>query len=671
MVSAFSDQWREVASFRTLIAETNLSFPFVPKPIVTIVIPIHNQLELTVRCLRSIGAHGAGVAYEAIVVDDASELSVFLALQAIPGLRVLRNFKNVGFVHSCNRGALNARGRYILLLNNDTEVTAGWLDALLRVFSQRADAGLVGAKLIYPDGRLQEAGSIVWRDGTAWNFGKHEDPELPFFNYLHEADYCSAACVMLPTALWKQLAGLDTVYAPAYYEDVDLAFRVRAAGYKVYYQPHCVVVHHEGKSNGVDPAASIKQYQVVNQRRFYDRWQPVVTGQFPPAEHFFRARDRSAGRKTILFIDHYVPHVDQDAGSRCLHMYIKVFCDAGFSVKFIGDNFAPHQPYQDLLEEMGVEVLTGNHMANHWRDWLAKNGQYIDYVFLIRAFSSAHWVEPLRNATSAKFLFYGVDLISRTQMRAYREFGDPQYLQNAMTWEEKESFVINRVDVVYYPSHEEVDELRVKFPHRQIEQIPLYAFPPKPSPPLFSAAERHDLLFVGSFAHPPNIDALSWFLDDVFPKILAGIPELRIHIVGRNPPPNLAAMVGPRVIFHGYVPDSELDRLYRACRIAIAPLRVGGGIKGKLLEAFYKGTPAITTEIGIEGIPATDRHCRIVRDLSDFAQATASLYGNPDLLAALSQKAHAMVVEHYSEEALRLALAKGVKELERPKSAAA
>jgi glycosyltransferase involved in cell wall biosynthesis len=111
------------------------------------------------------------------------------------------------------------------------------------------------------------------------------------------------------------------------------------------------------------------------------------------------------------------------------------------------------------------------------------------------------------------------------------------------------------------------------------------------------------------------------------------------------------------------VPDSELDRLYRACRIALAPLRVGGGIKGKLLEAFQKGTPVITTEIGIEGIPATDRHCCIVRDLSSFAAQTAALYLNPDLLAAYSKGAHAMVVDHYSEKALRLALAKAVPEL--------
>jgi glycosyltransferase involved in cell wall biosynthesis len=231
--------------------------------------------------------------------------------------------------------------------------------------------------------------------------------------------------------------------------------------------------------------------------------------------------------------------------------------------------------------------------------------------------------------------------------------------------------VISRVDVVYYPSQEEVDELREKYPGRQIEQIPLYAFPLPDAPPVYAAAERRDLLFVGSFAHPPNVDALGWFLAEVLPAVLARIPDLRLHIVGRNPPPELAARAGSAVVFHGYVTDAELDRLYRACRLAIAPLRVGGGIKGKLLEAFYKGTPMITTAIGTEGIPATDRHCRIVRDLSAFAAETVALYEDADLLAALSREAHAMVVDHYSERALQLALAKGVKELAPPAAAAA
>jgi GT2 family glycosyltransferase len=241
-------------------------------PLVSIVIPVHNQLEFTYRCLMSIAAHPSRASVEVVVCDDASHDNTPGVLREVAGIRYVRNEANLGFVRSCNRAAGEARGAYLLFLNNDTQVQEGWLDHMLALFDGDDQVGLVGAKLLFPNGRLQEAGGVVWRDGSASNYGRYDDPGRPEYNYVREADYCSGACLLIDTALFRQIGGFDVRYAPAYYEDTDLAFRVRQAGRKVLYQPQAVVVHYEGITYGSGAGAGVNAHQVANREKFRARW---------------------------------------------------------------------------------------------------------------------------------------------------------------------------------------------------------------------------------------------------------------------------------------------------------------------------------------------------------------------------------------------------------------
>ena len=241
-------------------------------PTVSVIIPAYNHLEHTLNCLRSIAAQPSRVQAEIIVVDDSSSDDTQTTLPQIAGLRYLRNVENLGFIGACNAGAQAARGEFLVFLNNDTAVQPGWLDALINTFSTHADVGLVGAKLIYPDGRLQEAGGIVFADASGWNYGRFGDPSAPEYNFVREADYCSGAAIAVPAALFDEFGGFDRHYAPAYYEDTDLAMKVWAKGLRVLYQPAASVVHFEGISSGTDTTSGVKAYQVVNQQKFLERW---------------------------------------------------------------------------------------------------------------------------------------------------------------------------------------------------------------------------------------------------------------------------------------------------------------------------------------------------------------------------------------------------------------
>jgi GT2 family glycosyltransferase len=202
-------------------------------------------------------------------------------------IKLVRNRKNMGFLATCNRGASVGTGDIVLLLNNDTLPQAGWLDALLRTFRDHPDAGAVGGKLVYPDGRLQEAGGVIFSDGSAANFGRGDfEIDAPLYNYFREVDYVTGALIATRRSLFEKIGGLDTHYRPIYYEETDYCFRVRKAGYKVYYQPDSLVIHLEGVTCGTDTAGGLKRYQVVNHEKFSRRWKDALRSQPANPNHF-------------------------------------------------------------------------------------------------------------------------------------------------------------------------------------------------------------------------------------------------------------------------------------------------------------------------------------------------------------------------------------------------
>lgn len=638
----------------------NLLFPRFERPLVSIIIPVFNQWEITRSCLTSILENSGNIPYEVIVADDASYDETRNILHYASNIKVIVNKTNLGFLMNCNNAARQATGNYLVFLNNDTIVQPGWLKPLFDLMERNDSIGMAGSKLLYPDGRLQEAGGIIWQDGTGCNYGRSDFPGLPEYNYLREVDYISGASIMVRKSLWCEIGGFDKRFTPAYYEDTDLAFEIRKRGYKVIYQPLSMVVHLEGRSHGREIQSGLKAYQVSNQVKFFDKWQKILEAEhFRRAGDIFKARARSSRKKTLLFIDHYVPFYDQDAGSKSTFQYLQLMVEMGYNIKFIGDNFADHQPYTSDLQQMGIEVLYGPWYQQYWKRWIASNTNNFDYIYLSRPHITRKYLNFIREHTSSKLIYCGHDLIYLREARRYMVEGKKSVLRASRKWKKVEIDIIRNVDVSYFFSTFELQELQKNLPDCTIRTIPLFLFdgtkPEQTKPPDFES--RRGLLFVGGFNHDPNVDAIQWFVREIFPLIKSKIPAIELSIVGPNPSPEIIRLSGKGIIVSGRLSDEELRQQYRLRRLVIAPLRYGAGVKGKIVEAMRYCVPIVTTTIGAEGIGDAEQTLFIADEAQTFADQVIRSYTDSDIWNKAAKQLPITLKRHFSKAAARNILA--------------
>ena len=600
--------------------EEQIWIPEYEDPKVSIVIPLYAHAQLTQACLQSICDHTTHTSYEVILVDDEADAETKRLLNDVKGAKIVRNEKNIGYLRSVNRGASEARGRWLVLFNNDTEVTDGWLDAMLACAESASDVGVVTPKYLYPDGSLNEAGAFVWRDGTGANYGRGEDPGLFQYEYRRETDYGSAAALMVSTELWQDVGGFDERYLPMYYEDADLCFEARERGLRVLYEPEAVVVHIEGATAGNDVESGHKRFQEQNRAKFVDKWRRrLESDHMRPAPTKVRiAADRARGPH-VLVVDHRVPMWDRDAGSLRMLRVVQALQGLGARVTFVPDNFTAFQPYTRDLQRMGIEVLYGQLDV---RAELATIGPGLDAAILSRPQIAARWLDTVRElAPSATVAYDTVDLhwlreARRTAVGSSLAGSDnarngrPAALApKAEALRQLELAMIRASDVTLVVSDVEREQVERDVPGARTLLVPMvHDVTPHVPPP----ESRSGIVFVGGFEHPPNGDAAILLVKEVMPSVWSELGDTRLTIVGAHPPPEVRALASSLVDVTGWVDD--LQPVLDGARLMVAPLRYGAGMKGKITQALAAGLPVITTPIGAEGLEGHRDECLLIAD---------------------------------------------------------
>lgn len=624
-----------------------LSFDKCLEPTISIIIPVYNNWGYTERCLKSIKKDvqaGGFSSFEIIVADDGSKDETKERIKNIPGVVSVVNEKNLGFLRNCNNAAKYAKGKYILLLNNDTEVSEGWLDKFLYVFSNFDNVGIVAGKLIYPDGRVQEAGGVMMQNGWGHPYARFDNPDKYNLNYIRQVSCAIGACFIIDRQLFNKMGGFDEIYAPAHYEEFDLEFSIQAAGYRMMYQPSVEIIHHESVSGGGEFR---DKQSLINHEKFSLKWKDRLNDQPSNVEDPILYKEFSKNKKKILLIEDMVPHHDKHAGGLTIYQYIFLLKKLNFDITFYPDDLRKISPYTEQLQQAGIEVVYGD---IDFKSWFSERSSFFEYCWVCRPDVAIKYIEFIRNNSKSKIIYYTHDLHFVREKRSYELHGNEWNLKESIRLERVEKNIFNAVDIILTPSESEKYIIKSMTNKGKVLTIPPYIYSSSQMMARVRDFEsRKNIMFLGGFAHQPNVDAVEWFLNDIFPLIRERLPSVEFNIVGSGANEYFKNIEINGVNLIGYV--ENLTDVFQDTKVFVAPLRYGAGVKGKIVSSLLYGVPVVTTSVGNEGIELVNGEQIYVADSAEgIADYVVKLYTESDVWNRISTSSMHIIHEKYSLE---------------------
>jgi GT2 family glycosyltransferase/glycosyltransferase involved in cell wall biosynthesis len=610
-----------------------LQAPDPAEPVdVSIIVPVHNQWPLTRACLNSVlrAIRGAGITCEVILADDGSTDDTLRAASLFPGLRVIRQGGNLGFLRNCNAAAAEARGEALLFLNNDTVVLPGWLTELVRVLREEPSAAIVGSKLLYPDGTIQQAGGVLFSDASVENLGRGKPRRDWLFSLDREVDYLTGASILVRRSFWDSVGGFDLRHSPAYCADSDLAMAARHKGRQVIYAARSEVVKFGRGTYEPQNSESQGDVAIVHQRELLQKWRSSFEADhLPPgtqleiaAAHAERcppkaARSRRATSKlNVLYFSPFPSHPDNHGNQATIQSFGRRFRKMGHKVHFV---LLESQMYDDVaVREMRAAWDSLDILPNSRPLWY--NGSSIPFD---------HWYEPGLGEQIAKLCrAYDIDVVfcSYIFQSKLLEFVSGHVLKVIDTHDkmgdrhemlrqkgqpveffsctpDEEGRYLRRADVVVARRSEEAHyfdsvtgrKSAIVIPHVEEPRFIERHFGPVRTVAMVASANRINLAI--------TLELLKALANR---ERTATLP-FRLHIAGevsamvKDLPSHQAGLFSrPWVELHGFVPD--IGAFYRAGDLVISPVTMGTGINVKTVQAMAFGMPLLATAWGTKGI---------------------------------------------------------------------
>lgn len=645
-----------------LEADTKLKFPELNRPLVSIILVLFNRAELTLMCLQSLleqPFHN----FEVIIVDNNSSDRTAELLKQVEGAQIIHNPTNQHFLLGANQASHFATGTYLLFLNNDAQLLGNSLQAAVETLSSEPDIGAVGGKIILPNGALQEAGSIIWQDGSCVGYGRGDNPDAFAYQFQREVDYCSGAFLLTPRDLFKQLDCFDLSYQPAYYEETDYCVRLQRLGKKIIYDPRVSILHYEFASSTHNQEAIALQTQ--HQQIFCDRHQDWLANQYSASQNnLFVASDRRSHGKKILFIEDRIPHPYLGSGYTRAHCILQTMVQLGHQVSFYPTELSYQENWQAAYQDLSakIEIIQGWGLQK-LADFLQSRPDYYDLIFVSRPHNMNHlnYLQEKEQVEITAPIIYDAEALYCLREFAYQELQgqelSPIEKEQAIAQELKLAKISSKIVAV---SAAEQTQFR-QYGYQQVEVLG-HSLTLQPTPKNFQ--QRQNMLFVGSIydLKSPNADSLLWFTQEIFPLIQAELDqEICLLIAGNNQVTELTSRIeqlhNPQIKLLGKV-DNLFD-LYNNSRLFIAPTRYSAGIPHKVHEASSYGLPVVTTSAIAEQLnwqAGTD--LLTANEAKIFAQQCSRLYQESELWQKLRKNSLQKIKEQCSPQSFQEKLTK-------------